>query len=242
MRSLIRWGTRSARAYRLGVPYSRDKYWKTPTTLRWNSTRVRISLPNDEGTRIAFKDIFLEDVYGIHQIKSPIKTVIDVGAHAGLFSLYVRTVCPSAVIHAYEPNPLLWDHLIHQAKIGGFTPYPLAIGERSGRVALRQGVDTVFTQTCADENGEVSMIAVDEAIDHIGGTVSLLKLDCEGAEWGILEAENCLSRVSHLTLEYHLTPRRSLDELFSLVRTQGLEMRFHHADGIDNGRIWASRG
>jgi hypothetical protein len=37
------------------------------------------------------------------------------------------------------------------------------------------------------DGGEIRMISIRSAIELLGGAVDLLKLDCEGGEWNILE-------------------------------------------------------
>src|SRR4051812_25069396 len=114
------WLRRFVRARRIAVPYYRDKYWSSPSKIRLNGEMTTISMPQDAGTRIAFKDIFLDDVYGLYRLESSVKTVLDIGAHVGLFSLCARNLFPDATIHAYEPNPDLAEHLQRNASAGRF--------------------------------------------------------------------------------------------------------------------------
>jgi FkbM family methyltransferase len=202
-----------------------------------------LALPDDAGTAIAFKDIFLSDVYGLEALPRPAKNIIDVGAHAGLFGVAGHLYFPSAVIHAYEPNPVLWPSLDRQSKIGQFRVFHEAVGLSQGRAALEFPGDTVFTRCVQSPSGEVRVTAISEVIRRIAnnGIVDLLKLDCEGAEWDILRDGETVQRVANLTMEYHLTGGKSLDDLLALLDRVGFHTDFVHRDGESNGRIRASR-
>ncbi len=96
---------RRRRARRFHIVYRRDKDWRTPSHLQILWEQEPLALPDDLGTRIAFKDIFISDVYGLEGLTRAPTTILDVGAHAGLFSLAARLYFPEATIHAYQPNP-----------------------------------------------------------------------------------------------------------------------------------------
>ena len=240
-RRIASWLRRHKRAREFAVPYSRDRDWKTPKEIRIAGKIVRLSLPQDQGTRIAFKDIFLEDVYGLREILAPPKTILDVGAHAGLFSLYARILFPAAVIHAYEPNPAMKLFLVHQADIGQFTVYYEGVGAHSEAGRLATGVDSVFTQTVADSAGTVQITAFSEALERIGGTIDLLKLDCEGCEWKVLENSDAMQSVHAITMEYHLAGDQRLESLHDHLGSLGFNISLSESDGETNGRIWARR-
>ena len=57
-----------------------------PAKMFANGKRWAISAPADNGTKIAFLDIFLDCCYGIVSIGHSVRTVLDIGAHAGLWS------------------------------------------------------------------------------------------------------------------------------------------------------------
>lgn len=66
--------------------------------------------PLAERTRIEtdylFKEIFVDEVYGAHDVVLPKDGLIfDVGANIGMFSIWAKHRWPSASIHAYEPVP-----------------------------------------------------------------------------------------------------------------------------------------
>jgi FkbM family methyltransferase len=234
---------RRKRARRFSIPYTRDKNWKPPRCLKIGEELMELALPADTGTAIAFKDIFLSDVYGLEALRGPVKKIIDIGAHAGLFSVAARLYFPNAVIHAYEPNPSLWPYLDRQREIGQFTAFHEAVSLNHGKATLEFGADTVFTRCVPSQSGEIKVTAISEAIRRIAnrGSVDLLKLDCEGAEWDILEDPEAMQRVANLTMEYHLTGSKSIKDLLGILRDIGFHIDFVHRDRDTNGLIHASR-
>jgi methyltransferase, FkbM family len=234
---------RRKRARRFSIPYSRDKNWKTPRYLKVGKELVELALPDDAGTAIAFKDIFVSDAYGLEALRGPVKKIIDIGAHAGLFSVAARLHFPNAVIHAYEPNPDLWPYLDRQREIGQFRAFHEAVGLNQGKAILEFGADTVFTRCMPSQSGEIEVTAISEVIRRIAdsGIVDLLKLDCEGAEWEILKDVNAMGGVANLTMEYHLADWQSLDHLLHILRDLQFQIDFLHSDGTKNGRVRAHR-
>lgn len=201
-----------------------------------------LSLPSDQGTRIACKDIFLDDVYGLRRLKRTPRTIVDIGGHAGLFALCARILFPEAIIHAYEPNPEMQPYLDHQKTVGNFVVYPEAVGRKSDRASLVLGAESVFAVIASDPAGAISVVSMREVIERLGGHVDLLKLDCEGSEWEILTDVSAMREVDEITMEYHLNNGRSISELEKLICSAGFRIHFTHADGETNGRIWARRG
>ena len=234
---------RRKRARRYSIPYTRDKNWKAPQYLLVNEHLRELALPDDAGTAIAFKDIFLSDVYGLESLPQPPRTILDIGAHAGLLSLAARLHFPDAIIHAYEPNPALWPNLDRQSEIGQFTVFHEAVGLSDGKAVLEFPGDTVFTRCMPSPAGEVKVTAISDAICRIAkdGFVDLLKLDCEGGEWNILEDTEAMRRIANLTMEYHLTGSKAVKDLLAILRDMGFHIDFVHGDSDKYGRIHARR-
>ncbi len=71
-------------------------------------------------------------------------------------------------------------------------------------------------------------------------SIDLLKLDCEGAEWGILQgADPVIDRVSQIALEYHLTGEWSLEMLTGWLQERGFRVYTQGRGWL--GLLWATR-
>jgi FkbM family methyltransferase len=198
-------------------------------------------VPKENGVRVAFVDILLDDCYGLRRLENPPDRIVDIGAHVGLFGLAARVQFPHAQVDAYEPNPHLERYLKVQARTGSFRYSMFAVGAHGGRVSLDYHVDSVQTQSRLDESGDIVQIALGEVVDRAGGTIDFLKLDCEGAEWGLFEDRASWKHINNLGMEYHLWPDHSHDEVAQAVRNLGLSVVKQKRSAERFGLLWASR-
>jgi FkbM family methyltransferase len=195
-------------ANRLRVPFVRSASFAMPASIWLGSREVPLRLPPEGGVRTAFVELLLDDCYRLRRLKHErIEHVIDIGANVGLFGLAARAAFPTATIHAYEPNPALEHNLLHQARGARFDVFLEAVGREAGRVRLDVNeAESVHTSSHLDPAGTIPQVALRTAIERIGGSVDLLKMDCEGAEWEMLEDLESWSAARFVTMEYHLRP------------------------------------
>lgn len=231
---------RKKAAARLGIRFDRCSTFHLPEQIVINGRRHRLSLPNENGVKVAFIDLLLDDCYGCKRISEPVKTVLDIGANVGLFGIAARAVFPDAIIHVYEPNPNLESYLEEQAKAGRFNYFKEAVGLDNGKVSLDYNEDSVQTRSLNDAAGNIPQIAFREAINQLGSSVDLVKMDCEGAEWELLQDTESWSRVRHLSMEYHLWSDHTEKEVLDKVRKLGFRIVNHTPMG-EFGLIIATR-
>jgi FkbM family methyltransferase len=241
VKKLLILNRRKQAARRLGFDFRRAAGFELPAEIRVGSGTVRLNLPQDEGTRTAFVDVLLDDCYRLRTFPKNIKTVLDVGAHAGLFSLAARLNFPDAKIHAYEPNPQLLPLLAHQAQVGKFSFFGEAVGLVEGRMSLDSGADSVQTRAHRSEKGDIRCASFAAATAKLGPTIDLVKMDCEGGEWEILKDDATWKNVQNLTMEYHLWAGYTLEELKTRITKLGFTVRHCHLAGDDFGLLQAAR-
>lgn len=167
--------------------------------------RVPLSFPEKERAihEHEFGRIFFEDCYRLTSIDEPVRTVLDIGANIGLFTLAARRQFTKAEIHCYEPNPSVLDHLrSHCASVGAHLN-EAAVGKISGEVSLEHAGNSLHSVTKVMAGGGIRLESFSSVIASIGN-VDLLKLDCEGAEWDIFQCNDAWQRVRSLAMEYHL--------------------------------------
>src|SRR4051812_17615714 len=89
---------RRSAAKALGIRYSRGSEFVLPTRIVRLGTEYTLDIPNEQGVRVAFAEILLDDCYGLRSSfeKVDVKTILDVGANVGLFSLAARLAYPAA--------------------------------------------------------------------------------------------------------------------------------------------------
>ncbi|OGR53029.1 MAG: hypothetical protein A2049_04720 [Elusimicrobia bacterium GWA2_62_23] len=240
LRRLITLIKRNRAAAGLGVKFGRSASFSLPDKIMLGGKMYSLALPEENGVKVAFIDLLLDDCYGCRDVRAPVKTVLDVGANVGLFGLAARAAFPNAIIHCYEPNPNLGAYLESQSVPGRYEYFLEAVGLERGRVSLEYNVDSVQTRSTPNVYGEVNQAAFRDVISRLGGHVDMLKLDCEGAEWDLFRDAESWKNISRVSMEYHLQGQHTIAEVIGAIESLGLRINRHvPSDGF--GLILASR-
>lgn len=138
---------------------------------------------------VIVKDIAEDDSYRVDRLPMPRPVVVDVGAHIGVFSTTIHRRNPLSRIIAVECCPENVAAL--RKNIGNFATViqaTVSYGQNEARLT------SVHPKTVTLEN------IVDQCrLDRI----DVLKLDCEGDEFSILDNTTLLDRISMIVGEYH---------------------------------------
>lgn len=206
------------------VRFDRSASFRLPYAIRLAGQTRKLKLPDENGVKVAFIDLLLDDCYGCRALKKrgeKIETVLDIGGNVGLFGIAARNAFPRATIHSYEPNRQLEPYLSVQAKVARFDYFMEAVGLKEDMISLDLNEDSVQTRSKQDGSGNIPQIAFAKAIERLGGMVDLLKMDCEGAEWEIFKDQDSWKMINNLSMEYHLfeseqTQQRVKETIISL--------------------------
>jgi len=242
MESLLKQFNRIQKAARLGFLWRGTSRFTPPREIRWRGQRYTLSLPAEAALKGVFSGVILDDEYGVQVLKTAPRTIIDVGGNVGLFSFWARANFPDASIHTYEPNPALQKHLLANCAQFNSRVYCEAVAGKEGRASLeaREG-ESVAGRCALDRIGEVKVTSLRTAIERIGGDCDLLKLDCEGAEWDMLQHPEMFDGVRLVRMEYHLLKRdQSLDSLVGAFRSMGFRA-VHLIRDPERGLAWFDR-
>ncbi len=164
-----------------------------------------------------------------------IRTVIDVGANVGLFSMLIRERFPEATIYAIEPVRRIFRALRKNFRGDAKTvAINKAISDFCGSSKM------VFDENCSglshlvdkniDENGkgiieDVEVQTLDAFVQEHGiGVVDILKIDVETFEKHVLEgARNTLEKTRYLVIEVTMEDNAnySFSELIGLLYSKG---------------------
>lgn len=181
----------------------------------FNKKELQFEL-EDEADFSVFSEIFIEKEYRCVEelIKNARGIIVDVGAHKGLFSSYVRALNPTVPVLAFEPDEKNFSYLkknLAKNHIDGVRAKSLAVAGRAGRRTFSLSVDSHNHSLVEDFGEAVGERLVEcttlEEVFHKNGVerCALLKIDCEGAEFEILEtvAAEVFNKTEAFYVEYH---------------------------------------
>ena len=170
----------------------------------------------------------LSCIRGHHIWPAPLKRdsiVIDAGAHRGQFSAEIIHRFGSQC-HLVEANPTLAAELsVMGAR--SITKAALSAEDGSAPLYLSENPESSSlapspTSPLARRTVEVETITLGSLMERLSARkVDLLKLDVEGAEFGLIEttSQDILRRIDQLTVEFHdFQPRFSGAGLFEKAR------------------------
>jgi FkbM family methyltransferase len=231
---------RFIKAASMGVWFPGTSHFQLPTQFRVGDRTIHLNAPPEEGLAYDFINVLLDDEYGLRLLKNPPKTILDIGANIGLFSLWAASCFPNATIHAYEPNPRVVPFTQKNLQPINAHLFAEAVGAQAGFAILEdEGESRLGLLTTGAIEG-IPVIAFQQAIERLGGTIDLLKLDCEGAEWEIFDDPRPFQQVHNIRMEYHLTGNRTLADLKAAVASIGFTFE-HLEENIGFGIAWLSR-
>ncbi len=147
-------------------------------------------------------------------LKHAPKTVLDIGANIGFFSLRASQLWPEAHITAYEPMPQLQESLVKNSR-GRFYVNDSAIRSFTGVGEMLEG-DCMTTSSFYDLGRQSKTPCTVNCLDAAGlDSAEFVKIDTEGCEWEILQRLD-LSNTKAIALEYHSNEaRKSVSEFMA---------------------------
>ena len=231
---------RRLNARRFGVPFARRASFVVPKRIRLGAQFVPLALPPEHGAQSDFVTCFINDDYGLSKTKGPVKTIADIGANIGFFSMAARSYFPNATIHAYEPNPRILQYSTTNAACAEFTLFSEAVGRTTGLVSIVDCGDSNQARTSSAENrvASVPQVVFSTVVRRLGGQIDLVKIDCEGAEWELFADEIPWLAVKRLRMEYHLSEDRTYTDLECSLSRLGFQIHHHQPSGLF-GTVWA---
>jgi FkbM family methyltransferase len=168
--------------------------------------------------------------------------VIDIGANIGAFTVLAASkVGPSGHVHAFEPDPQVCERLRRNVQLNGLknvTVHEAAVAAESGEAIFYRYRKNAFSSLHDGVGGRiqehtssfpVTVVGIREVIDMVTvpSGIRMLKLDCEGSEYDIVDAMDydCAAKVRQLAMEVHPLGNKSQDLLISRLRTLGFNVQ-----------------
>lgn len=163
-----------------------------PAEVTVNGARFVVSEIADIGTLQSAITDTDETLAGLGHSLPDAPVVIDVGAHRGEFLVGIKQIRPRASVLSFEPDPLVFTDLEHNAGQWPETEARcLAIGSRAGRLPLYRAPLSAMssldpnTEQASVDSVDVDVLSLDEACSAVG-EIDLLKIDVEGHEADVI--------------------------------------------------------
>lgn len=167
--------------------------------------------------QLLWREIWVEEVYAQAGIRIvPEDTVVDIGANLGVFSLWASSRCERGRVVAVEPSPRMADFARQNAgrnQRSNITVVQVACGGAAGRAVLYTPYGDEARNTLDAHSGgsprasaDVEVVTLTELFRRMNiEKCDLLKVDCEGAEYDILQKSpaEIFNRIQQIALEYH---------------------------------------
>lgn len=186
------------------------------------------------------KSIFEEREYADYFPFYKEVTIVDIGAHYGYFSLFAHyNTNPNSRIFAIEPDKDNFKHLqqnIHDCEVNNIESCCFAIAGKTGITKLYKGENVnhslIENNSLLYDNKKYDEVEVrtleelinENKIDH----VDFLKMDCEGAEYTILQnlSDKIYDKITCISLEFHDLKDKDLNAalIISILTKKGFEI------------------
>jgi FkbM family methyltransferase len=169
-------------------------------------------------TLSAIEGEFNSDLMEVNKLNfSENPVIVDIGANVGIVSFYFAKKYPNAKIFAYEPHPLNFQNLVKGIEVNNITniyPFNLAVFSESDmdvKIFLHENntsASSVFRFLSSDPFVEVKTISLEDIIKQNNiSYIDFLKIDCEGAEFDILENTDMFYHenipIENMFIEFH---------------------------------------
>lgn len=176
------------------------------------------------------------------------KMVIDVGAHIGTFTIYIKRSAPRAQVIAIEPHPYsrkLLKHNIRLNNLSNIVVVPYAMSSSRGHTTFYQWLGWREASTTKLEfamslvrhdkgvlqSYKVPTLTLDSLTENIP-MVDLIKIDVEGAEFDVLKGGiKTLRKTRELVIAAYHTPTEA-DEVEAFLRKHGFVVHRYLAGGV----------
>ncbi len=176
-----------------------------------------------------------------------LRTIVDVGAHVGSFTVWAARRAARARCLAIEPNPETFALLVRNIHDNGLqdrvTAVNAGVAGRSGMATLQLLEHSLGTRLGRPGDSTVS-VNIGPLQTYIKDaqmqSVDLLKIDCEGMEYEALAAmdRNDLRQINVVACEYHPEPGHDVAELDGILAAAGFSVERQDAP---LGILWATR-
>jgi len=197
---------------------------------------INIKLRVNSTDIMAFTHVWLLNEYDRSEFEiNDTDIVIDIGAHIGLFALFASQFCKNGKIFCFEPIKENYEELLKNIEINNIQniiPFNYAVSSKTEKIKIYLNDDESGHSMFLENSDyiEVDSISIDDIFKNNSiEKCDFLKLDCEGAEYEIIEllSKNYLQKIKKSVIEYHMfdTKPHLLKKLQDTLKNHSFELK-----------------
>ena len=208
----------------------------------WNGTKFYIRGKSDLYT---LGEVYIRKVYG-SRIRNG-SVVIDLGAHIGIFSIWAAKSGDNVRVVSYEPSDENFEALSKNVSLNKLQEkislHKAAVTSRKGRLDFflsgNQTTNSIFRSKGTKKSIVDSVRLEDVFAQNRLNICSLLKIDVEGAEYGIIRSSGkVLEKIGEIGIEYH----NGYEELKQILESHGFQVSvMKSVSGYESSYLYATR-
>lgn len=190
----------------------------------YKDKEVKINVRTENGWEtnisddIVIKEMFEMNVYQVNEDLCKDAVVVDIGANIGAFCIQCGLLGAKSIF-GFEPEPDNYGYLVENIKDNGLQSishlYNSGIWNEyiSKNIYVGQGAtiidelvnDKKALKVCKKDLFKADFMSVHKLFDIVNSDIDILKIDCEWAEYKIIEAMDLemLMKVKYITMEFH---------------------------------------
>jgi FkbM family methyltransferase len=185
---------------------------KTEYSIFETFDNIKLKIRNHSTDLMALTNVWIIREYENEKISiKDNDTIIDIGAHIGLFSLFVSQFCKNGKIFSFEPISENYDLLKSNISLNNsknIFPTNCAVSKTLSKIKIFLNDDQSGHSIMSDTDSSVIVdsILLKDIFDlNKITTCNLLKLDCEGAEYEIINSlpQEYFEKIEKIVIEYH---------------------------------------
>jgi FkbM family methyltransferase len=216
------------------------KNWQTFVDLYFHKIRtdyaileirsgIKVKLRTNSTDLMAFINVWLVEEYRKQgfEIKNNY-TIIDIGAHIGLFALYASQFCKSGKIFCFEPIKENFDVLVSNVELNKITNIitnnkAVSAENKTVTIYLNEDQSGHSMHHTSSKKIEVESVSLQNIFDlNSIEQCDFMKMDCEGEEYHIMESlpDSYYTKIRKICMEYHLADvkQKLLDDMMNKLK------------------------
>jgi len=192
------------------------------------------------------REIFIEEIY--KQSLPENAYILDCGANIGLSVIYLKRICPTATIVAFEPDIKNFDLLkrnIESHKLSNIDLRNDAVWNEETLLTFKSEGSMGSKIASEKKNDPSNLVRAIRLKNYLDRKIDFLKIDIEGAEFEVLrDLADKLSLVETLFVEYHgsFEQNGELTNLFRILTENGFHYYIKEAQPVYRSPLTREKG